>query len=603
MTESNLNFAKIVANPSALSWSQVYSAGKLFAVISLETTEEVEEKDYLNVLGKEILNTLEQEFFTLETKDLDSIKQAVEATAKKIPEDLTSSFVIGSVVNNILYVYILGNGKISIKREGKIGDLLESSEQKAQNLKVTSGFLQDSDVLILQTKQFSNVVSTDTLSKFLDDLSPTEAAENIAPYVHEKEEAGAAAIIISYKTPVEDEEVILAPKEDEPEIEEIKNEEEKEKEEVIEPVGNEQFYAPKIENKQSLFDKVKLPLGFFSNFRISKKIDLNHPRKVILTIVVIILLVLIGSIFFAVKKQQETQVLSTFNSIYPPALKKYQEGQGLVGLNQSLADDSFNQAKSILNSGASKLPKDSSQAKQVATLMSEINTALGSAPKVSATSAKPVDASLSPLLLAETKNSALYFSEDDNNIYGLTSTLVFSLDQAGNNKKTIITNSSDWKTPAGIAPYNGNIYILDKSQNQILKYIAASSGFSKANYFSGTTPDFSKAVAMAIDSSVYVLSSDGTINKFTKGAPDTFTLSGLDKSLSSPTKIFTNASLTNIYVLDNGNSRILVLDKTGHLNSQYQASIIKSAKDFDIDEKNKKAYVLNGDKVYEIDLK
>lgn len=592
MTESNLTFAKIVANPSALSWSQVYSAGKLFAVISLETGEEVEEKDYLNVLGKEILNTLEQEFFTLETKDLDSIKQAVEATAKKIPEDIKSSFVIGSVVNNILYVYILGNGKISIKREGKIGDLLEASEQKAQSLKVTSGFLQDSDVLILQTNQFSNVVPTDTLSKFLDNLMPNEAAENIAPYVHEKEEAGAAAIIINYKTPVEEEEVILSPKEDKPE--EVKEPEGKE------PAGNDQFYASPIEQKQSLVSKIKLPAMDFKFFR---KIDLNHSRKVILTIVVIILVVFIGSVFFAVKKQQDTKVISTFESIYPQASKKFKEGQGLVGLNQSLANDSFKSAKAILESGADKLPKDSPQAKQVSELLAEINSALGSAPKVSEISAKAVDSSLSPMLLAETKNDALYFTQDDKNIYGLTSSLVFTLDVSGANKKTIIKNNSDWKSPAGIAPYNGNVYILDKDQNQILKYVAADSGFSLANYFAGSTPDFSKAIAMAIDSSVYVLSTDGTIAKFTKGSSDGFALSGLDKSLSKPTRIFTNSDIDNIYVLDNGNSRILVFDKTGHLKNQYQTNVIKSAKDFDIDEKNKKAYILSGGKVYEISLK
>ena len=78
---------------------------------------------------------------------------------------------------------------------------------------------------------------------------------------------------------------------------------------------------------------------------------------------------------------------------------------------------------------------------------------------------------------------------------------------------------------------------------------------------------------MAIDSSIYIVSSDGSINKFTKGASDTFALSGLDKSLLNPTKIFTNANTDNIYVLDNGNSRILVLDKTGHLKNQYKLSL------------------------------
>jgi len=117
MSESNLTFAKIVANPTAFSWSQVYSAGKLFAVLSLETQEETHEKDYLNVLGKEILDTLEQEFFTLEIKDLESIQQAVLATSGKVPQEITCSFTIGSIVNNILYVYILGNGRVSLKRQ------------------------------------------------------------------------------------------------------------------------------------------------------------------------------------------------------------------------------------------------------------------------------------------------------------------------------------------------------------------------------------------------------------------------------------------------------------------------------------------------------
>ena len=112
MSDSNLTFAKIVANPNAYSWSQAYNAGKLFAVLSLEAEEESQEKDYLNVLGKEILDTLEQEFFTLETKDLESIKQAVITTSEKIPQEINCSFVICSVVGNVLYVYILGNGKI-----------------------------------------------------------------------------------------------------------------------------------------------------------------------------------------------------------------------------------------------------------------------------------------------------------------------------------------------------------------------------------------------------------------------------------------------------------------------------------------------------------
>jgi len=243
MADQNLTFAKIVANPSQYTWSQAYNAGKLFAVLSLETSEEIKEKDYLNVLGKQILDTLEQEFFTLETKDLESIKKAVLETLAKIPQDTNLSFVVGTFVNNVLYAYILGNGKISLKRNHSLGNLLEASDQKTDSFKSASGFLEDGDVILLQTKQFSNVISATTLSEFLDSFSPHEAAENIAPLVHEKEEPGAAAIIINYKKPIEEvEEPVIEPEEEKDETESPKH--------AASP-----FYAPTLNRKLKIPSK------------------------------------------------------------------------------------------------------------------------------------------------------------------------------------------------------------------------------------------------------------------------------------------------------------------------------------------------------------
>ena len=47
----------------------------------------------------------------------------------------------------------------------------------------------------------------------------------------------------------------------------------------------------------------------------------------------------------------------------------------------------------------------------------------------------------------------------------------------------------------------------------------------------------------------------------------------------------------------------MVLDKSGNYKNQYQAGIIKAAKDFEVLEKDKKIYVLSAGKTYEIDLK
>jgi len=590
MSESNLTFAKIVANPTAYSWSQVYSAGKLFAVLSLETQEEIHEKDYLNVLGKEILDTLEQEFFSLETKDLESIKQAVLTTSGKIPQDIACSFTIGSVINNILYVYILGNGRVSLKRQEKLGNLLEVRDQKPDSLKVASGFLEDGDMIVLQTKQFSDIISIGTLTEFMDNLPPAEVAENLAPLIHEKEEAGAAAIIINYKA------TIVVNENLEPTIEE----------ETAEEIEESPFYAPTVTNNLNFLNKLKQVLSpLLSKIKIPNNLapNLNHPKKVILTIVVIILIVFVGSINFALNKQQNEKTQAAFQSVYPQAQKKYSEGQSLIELNQNLARDSFSKAQQILENGKDKLPKNSKEEKQVLSLLSQVNNALNATSGVTTSQAKQVDTNVNPLLLAETKNDGLYFTEDDSHIYGLTSDQVYSLNTDGSNKKTLIKNSSDWQKAGGLSTYFGNIYILDKKQNQILKFVQTDSGFSKTNYFSSSSPDLSKAISMAIDSSIYVLSTEGTVAKYTKGNAENFSLIGIDKPLLNPTGIFTTIGDDNLYILDNGNSRIVVFDKTGNYKNQYQATIIKGAKDFEVLEKDKKIYVLSNGKIYEIDLK
>jgi hypothetical protein len=47
----------------------------------------------------------------------------------------------------------------------------------------------------------------------------------------------------------------------------------------------------------------------------------------------------------------------------------------------------------------------------------------------------------------------------------------------------------------------------------------------------------------------------------------------------------------------------VVLDKSGNYKNQYQAGVLKTAKDFDVLEKDKKIYLLSGGKTYEVDLK
>jgi hypothetical protein len=92
------------------------------------------------------------------------------------------------------------------------------------------------------------------------------------------------------------------------------------------------------------------------------------------------------------------------------------------------------------------------------------------------------------------------------------------------------------------------------------------------------------------------------VNKYTRGTKDDFSFSGLDKDLSSPTRIFTGEDFDNLYILDNGNSRVIVVDKDGKFVKSYSANIIKSAKDIDVSETDKRILLLSGGKIFKIDI-
>ena len=563
----NISVAKIAATPSATSWSQAYNAGKLFAVISLsKPTSEEDAKDYLNVLGKDVIETLEQEFFTIETKDLASIKNAFETAVKKIPEDIEASFLASSIVKNIIYIFYTGDTRVSIKRADEFGVLVDSKEKETG---AASGIVKNEDTLIFQTKHFKELVPTNILVASLDHQPPNDIAEALAPIIHREEKSGAAAVILQYKSQESEEVSIKQPEEKEPE---------------------------------NISEKSKFDLGgifspLASIIKIPKVGGISHSRKLILTIAVIVAILLTAVAFLTIKKQNETKLNTLFESVYSKAQEKYKGGESLVPLNKNLARDNFNEVYKILNDNKDKFPKNSTQEKQILDLLDKTQKALEETSGVNSVEAKQESEDVSLLLATAIKTGSNYVTADDKNIYFIKNGVV-SLDKGNDKEKTVIKSEDLPSNIGGLGVYNGNVYILDKDKSQIYKF--AGVNYSKSNYFS-QSPSLSGAKAIAIDGSVWILS-DGNVAKYTKGNSDNLNVTRLDKPLSNPTRIFTNADTDRVYILDNGNSRIIVINKSGEYQAQYQAGILKGAKDFEVKEKVKIIYILSGGKIYSIKL-
>lgn len=176
----------------------------------------------------------------------------------------------------------------------------------------------------------------------------------------------------------------------------------------------------------------------------------------------------------------------------------------------------------------------------------------------------------------------------------------------GNQRSTpILKSDKDWGEILDISSFGGNIYLLDKKNNQIWKYLPTTEGFSeKREYLAkGTKADFVAALRMQIESSVYVLKQDGGVSRFTRGEYDNFAFSGLDKPLKDPKSFFVSPETDRLYILDSGNSRLLVLGKTGEYKKQYLGNKFAAASDLVVDEKNNKVYLLESSKIWQIELK
>ena len=326
----DLQFAKIVSVPKPSSWCQAYNAGKLFAVLSLEKEiVESEAPDFLNILGKELLAKLEEEFFTLDTKNLESIQQALTNTFANIQKDLNYSLSVCYFVNNILYFFTIGKGVVFIRRDLQ---LAKSSTPSS------SGQLKNNDLIILSTNVIPDVITNEVFSEF-ESSTASEIAESLSAKIQEKEDGKTAVIIIKY----------------------IETKPEEITEEIQEVISSQKEKKNYLALLKSHLPKYKFNMQF------------NHSKKIVLTLALIIFIVLVSSVYFAIKKQEDSKTKALFNKTYVEADKKYSEGNSLMGLNKNLAYQNFVDAKKILDDSKSKFANNSKEEKQISNLLAKVN--------------------------------------------------------------------------------------------------------------------------------------------------------------------------------------------------------------------------------------
>ncbi len=158
-----------------------------------------------------------------------------------------------------------------------------------------------------------------------------------------------------------------------------------------------------------------------------------------------------------------------------------------------------------------------------------------------------------------------------------------------------------WIQPQIAGSYEGNLYLLDSSLNQILRYEPDYGGLPEDYFPTPGEVDLAGAVDMAIDGQIYILYADGRILKFIGGQPVPFEITGLYEPLQNPTALFTSEKAEFLYVADAGHNRIVQLTKEGRFLRQFKAGegeAFDQLKGLFVNETYHLLYFVSGNRLY-----
>ncbi|MBI2464253.1 hypothetical protein HYV57_04815 [Candidatus Peregrinibacteria bacterium] len=169
------------------------------------------------------------------------------------------------------------------------------------------------------------------------------------------------------------------------------------------------------------------------------------------------------------------------------------------------------------------------------------------------------------------------------------------------------TEDGNWHGGVGIQGYSNKVYILSPIENQIWRYVRRRDNYSGSESYNRNA-DLQGTVSMAIDGNVYALKSTGEIIKLYTGEKQNYRIMKEPLvPMTAPVKIFTELDMSQIYVMEPLNKRVLIYNKdsqSGNLvySGQYIFDDIPEMKDFFVDKVSNKLYLLDKTKVYEAKL-
>ncbi|MDP2860978.1 MAG: hypothetical protein Q8N98_04695 [bacterium] len=568
-----------------------------------------------SVLAENLISAFNKNYFQNQTGSVyRALRQAVETLSHELSgffeADYLPPLAAAVLWGNILYLCRRGEAGAIVLRNGKPRSIFPPREKTSAEAEIASGYVGDGDIVVISTTN----QDTGKMTKAANIPSGEETADSLDDFLILK-------FSLSPVPSVEEESILIA----------RISERIKEKTRFD---GLKDF-LPKIKINFTL-PKIALPKELFSPFPVIKRSEEEKKKRQVISLAVFLLVIFSVSVFLGIVKRRAEEEKAANTGIVQEARENFEQGKQLLEINPAMARKYLFMAQEKISEAKAKGKKKNNDIEALAT---EINASLERALKI-VRLGQPTEFYNFGLIKKQATavslslfDDILYFLSSEGEVFSVSaknkSAKILSGKQEetgslaaissgvyflqGKNLMTIkpqtesprvsVHDNSIWGEIAAGAGFSDNLYLLDRQNNKIWKYVFGIAPSVRSYIAETEAVNFDSAVSLSVDGFVWVLFSDGRIEKFAGRVKDVFSFSGLDQPLSSPRKIYSDENTTYLYILDSGNSRIVLFDKEGAYFSQYQAPAFGKATDFVVDEKGKRMYVLDREKVYLIDLK
>lgn len=195
------------------------------------------------------------------------------------------------------------------------------------------------------------------------------------------------------------------------------------------------------------------------------------------------------------------------------------------------------------------------------------------------------------------------------NAQGADKTILFGTDPAGialfDTKDNSLTSQAIdlHSSPSAFFLFGNRLYAYDEKQENIFSYSKTLRGFTGGSpWITDANAQKKDIVSIAIDGNIYTLGKNGKIQRLFRGAVADFVQASVDPSLSSATRILTDDTMQNMYVLDGAHKRVVVFTKKGALVRQLFFENVVSLTDIALSPDETHLYALEGANVLDVTL-